>query len=137
MAALGELAEFADAHTDIGRRFGLTELLAQFRRSLTGELDYQREAANLLRVQQALTGHPRLVVPSPVQDYSTSSVLTMDYVPGRKITDIGAVGRLDLDGQALVAALFQAYLQMILSDGFFHADPHPGNLYSPRITALP
>jgi len=128
MAALGELAEFADAHTDVGRRFGLTELLAQFRRSLAGELDYQREAANLLRVQQALSGHPRLLVPSPVRDYTTSSVLTMDYIPGRKITEIGPIGRLDLDGQALVADLFQAYLQMILSDGFFHADPHPGNL---------
>jgi predicted unusual protein kinase regulating ubiquinone biosynthesis (AarF/ABC1/UbiB family) len=128
MAALGELAEFADAHTDIGRRFGLSELLAQFRRSLTGELDYQREAANLLRVQQALTGHPRLLVPSPIADYSTNSVLTMDYIAGRKITDIGPVGRLDLDGQSLVAALFAAYLQMILADGFFHADPHPGNL---------
>ncbi|MDP9117835.1 MAG: AarF/UbiB family protein [Actinomycetota bacterium] len=128
MAALGELAEFADSHTDIGRRFGLGELLAQFRRSLAGELDYQREAANLIRVQQALQGHPRMVVPSPVQDYSTSSVLTMDYIAGRKITDIGPVGRLDLDGEALVADLFKAYLQMILSDGFFHADPHPGNL---------
>jgi len=128
MAALGELAEFADAHTDIGRRFGLSELLAQFRRSLTGELDYQREAANLTRVQQALRGHPRLLVPSPVGDYSTSSVLTMDYIPGRTITDIGPVGRLDLDGHALVADLFKAYLQMMLSDGFFHADPHPGNL---------
>jgi predicted unusual protein kinase regulating ubiquinone biosynthesis (AarF/ABC1/UbiB family) len=128
MAALGELAEFADGHTDIGSRFGLSELLAQFRRSLTGELDYQREAANLVRVQRALAGHPRLVVPSPVGDYSTSSVLTMDYVPGRKITDIGPIGRLDVAGQELVADLFAAYLQMILSDGFFHADPHPGNL---------
>jgi ubiquinone biosynthesis protein len=128
MAALGELAEFADAHTDVGRRFGLSELLQQFRRSLTGELDYQREAANLVRVRDLLVAHPRMLVPAPVHDYSTSSVLTMDYIAGRKITDIGPVGRLDLDGQALVADLFRAYLQMILADGFFHADPHPGNL---------
>jgi len=128
MAALGELAEFADAHTDVGRRFGLTELLDQFRRSLAGELDYQREAANLLRVRELLTEHPRLIVPAPVADYSTSSVLTMDYIAGRKLTDIGPLGRLDIDGAALVTDLFRAYLQMILSDGFFHADPHPGNL---------
>jgi predicted unusual protein kinase regulating ubiquinone biosynthesis (AarF/ABC1/UbiB family) len=128
MAALGELAEFADAHTEVGRRFGLTELLNQFRRSLAGELDYQREAANLIRISELLTEHPRLVVPQPVPDYSTSSVLTMDYVPGRKLTDIGPLGRLEIDGQALVADLFRAYLQLILADGFFHADPHPGNL---------
>jgi predicted unusual protein kinase regulating ubiquinone biosynthesis (AarF/ABC1/UbiB family) len=128
MAALGELAEFADAHTDIGRRFGLVELLRQFRQSLAGELDYQREAANLLRVRGLLAEHPRLIVPRPVEDYTTSTVLTMDYIPGRKITDVGPIGRLDLDGPAMVADLFRAYLQMILSDGFFHADPHPGNL---------
>lgn len=128
MAALGELAEFADAHTEVGRRFGLTELLGQFRRSLAGELDYQREAANLQRIAAQLRDHPRLVVPAPVPDYSTSSVLTMDYIAGRKLTDVGPLGRLDLDGPALVADLFRGYLQMILSDGFFHADPHPGNL---------
>jgi len=128
MAALGELAEFADAHTEVGRRFGLTELLAQFRRSLAGELDYQREAANLLRARELLAEHPRLIVPCPVPDYSTSTVLTMDYLAGRKLTDIGPLGRLDLDGAGLVTDLFRAYLQMILSDGFFHADPHPGNL---------
>ena len=128
MAALGELAEFADAHTEVGRRFGLTELLGQFRRSLAGELDYQREAANLLRARELLAEHPRLIVPCPVPDYSTSTVLTMDYLAGRKLTDIGPLGRLDLDGAGLVTDLFRAYLQMILSDGFFHADPHPGNL---------
>jgi predicted unusual protein kinase regulating ubiquinone biosynthesis (AarF/ABC1/UbiB family) len=103
-------------------------LLDQFRRSLAGELDYQREAANLLRIRELLTEHPRLIVPGPVPDYSTSSVLTMDYVPGRKLTEIGPLGRLDLDGPALAADLFRAYLQLILADGFFHADPHPGNL---------
>ncbi len=128
MAALGELAEFADAHTAVGRRFGLTELLQQFRHSLAGELDYQREAANLLRIGGQLADHPRLIVPRPVQDYTTSTVLTMDFIAGRKITDLGPLGRLDLDGQALVSDLFRAYLQMILADGFFHADPHPGNL---------
>jgi len=128
MAALGELAEFADAHTEVGRRFGFTELLGQFRRSLAGELDYQREAANLVRIRELLADHPRLIVPRPVPDYSTSSVLTMDYIAGRKLTDVGPLGRLDLDGPALVADLFRGYLQMILSDGFFHADPHPGNL---------
>jgi ubiquinone biosynthesis protein len=128
MAALGELAEFADAHTEVGRRYGLTELLGQFRRSLAGELDYQREAANLLRIRELLAEHPRLIVPCPVSDYSTGTVLTMDYVAGRKLTDIGPLGRLDIDGAGLVTELFRAYLQMILSDGFFHADPHPGNL---------
>lgn len=128
MAALTELAEFADAHTAIGRRFGLADLLEQFRRSLAGELDYQREARNLGRIAELLADHPRLVVPAAIDDYSSGSVLTMDYIEGRKITDISSLGRLDVDGRALVSDLFAAYLKMILSDGLFHADPHPGNL---------
>ena len=128
MAALSDLAEFADAHTQFGRRFGLAQLFTQFRRSLTAELDYQREAANMIRIGELIADHPRLVVPAPVPDYTTSTVLTMDFIPGRKVTDVGPLGRLEVDGRALVADLFRAYLQMILADGFFHADPHPGNI---------
>ena len=128
MAALGELAAFADEHTDLGRRYGFVGLFEQFRRSLAGELDYLREAANLTRIATIVADYPDLMVPQPVSDYTTNSVLTMDYVAGRKVTDVGPLGRLDLDGAALVDTLFKAYLSMILVDGFFHADPHPGNI---------
>ena len=128
MAALTELAELADAHTELGRRYGFTQLLEQFRRSLAGELDYQREATNLTRMAELTAPFPHLLVPAPVPDYTTRSVLTMDFVPGRKVTDLGPLGRLDLDGRVLVEELFRAYLQMILVDGFLHADPHPGNV---------
>jgi len=128
MEALAELAEFADAHTEIGRRYGFAELLEQFRRSLAGELDYQREAANLRRMAELTKEYPRLLVPQPVDDYTSRMVLTMDFVPGRKVTDLGPLGRLDLDGRPLVEELFRAYLRMILVEGFLHADPHPGNV---------
>ncbi|MGZ4781976.1 MAG: ABC1 kinase family protein [Oryzihumus sp.] len=128
MAALTELAELADAHTELGRRYGFAQLLEQFRRSLAGELDYQREAANLTRMAEMTAPFPHLIVPAPVPDYTTRSVLTMDFVPGRKVTALGPLGRLDLDGRVLVEELFRAYLQMILVDGFLHADPHPGNV---------
>ncbi len=128
MAALGELAGFADAHTDIGRRFGFSELLEQFRKALVAELDYTREATNLITLARIVEPWPRLVVPRPVADYSTGRVLTMDYLPGRKVTDLGPLARTDLDGGPLVDDLFRAYLQQMLADGFFHADPHPGNV---------
>lgn len=128
MAALRELAEFADAHTEVGRRFGFAELLAQFRQALLAELDYTREAHNLVRLAEIVAPWPRLVVPRPVTDYSSSRVLTMDFLPGRKVTDLGPLARTDLDGAPLVEQLFRAYLQQILVDRFFHADPHPGNV---------
>ena len=128
MEALARLADFADRHTDVGRRYGFGQLLSQFRRSLAGELDYQREAANLVRLRQLTAEHPHLLVPEPVSDYTSSRVLTMDFVPGRKVTDVGPLGLLDVDGEPLVRDLFSAYLHMILVDGFLHADPHPGNV---------
>ena len=128
MAVLAELAEFADNHTAVGRRYGFVGLFEQFRRSLAGEMDYLREASNLERVARILERNPALTVPEPVRDYTTRSVLTMDYVSGRKVTDIGPLGRMELDGGDLVDGLFKAYLSMILVDGFFHADPHPGNI---------
>ena len=128
MEALSELAELFDRHFEAGRRYGFGELLEQFRRSLSGELDYRREAANLQALRRAVRDHDRLVVPRPIDDYTTSAVLTMEYVPGRKVTDLGPLARLELDGAELAEQLFQAYLDQILRDGFFHADPHPGNV---------
>lgn len=128
MEALRKLAEFVDGHTDMGRRYGFAQLLGQFRRSLAGELDYQREAANLRRLAELTADYPSLVVPQAIGDYSSSRVLTMEYVPGRKVTDVGPLGLLDVDGRPLVRDLFSAYLHMILVDGFLHADPHAGNV---------
>ncbi len=128
MEVLAEIAELADKHTEGGRRYGFGELLRQFRRSLNGELDYRREAANLDTLGRIVRPYDRLVVPAPVHDYTTSAVLTMEFVPGRKVTDLGPLGRLELDGDVLAQQLFQAYLDQVLVEGFFHADPHPGNV---------
>lgn len=128
MAALGELAEFADAHTEVGRRFGLSDLLEQFRKALFDELDFTREANNLIRLSKIVEPWPTLVVPLPISDYSTGRVLTMDYVSGRKVTELSPLVRTDRDFSLLIDDLFSAYLHQILVEGFFHADPHPGNV---------
>ncbi len=128
MEVLAELAEFADKHSEAGRKYGFGELLEQFRRSLNGELDYRKEAANLSHLGGIVSRYDRLIVPEPIDDYTTSTVLTMDYLPGRKITDIGPLARMELEGRELAEQLFQAYLDQILVEGFFHADPHPGNV---------
>ena len=128
MEVLTRLATFADNRTEAGRRFGFGQLLAQFRRSVAGELDYRREAKNLVTFGELTAGYDRLVVPQPVMEYTTSRVLTMDRIHGRKITDIGRLGLTDVDARPIVEQLFRAYLRMILDTGVLHADPHPGNL---------
>jgi ubiquinone biosynthesis protein len=128
MEVLGELARFLDEHTEAGRRYGFADLLAQFHRSLLAELDYRREAANLSRLRAIVAPYDRLLVPRPIEDYTTRVVLTMEYIPSRKVTELGPLGLLELDGTVLAEQLFKAYLDQILVHGFFHADPHPGNV---------
>ena len=128
LEALEEAAEFLDAHTELGKRYEFGNMLAELRRSLLSELDFQKEAGNLMRMRVMLREFENIVVPEPIEDYTTSRVLTMEYVSGRKITEIGPLRLLEIDGMALSDELFRAYLKQFLIDGFFHADPHPGNV---------
>ncbi|MGZ4501807.1 MAG: ABC1 kinase family protein [Nocardioidaceae bacterium] len=128
MEVLADIAEFVDAHTELGRRYALGDLLEEFRRSLVDELDYRREADNLTTMRGMLTGWDQIVVPAPHPDLTTSRVLTMDFVAGKKVTDLGPLARMELDGAPLADALFAAYLKQVLVEGIFHADPHPGNV---------
>jgi ubiquinone biosynthesis protein len=127
MEVLADLAELADTHTELGR-YGLADLLEEFRKSLLDELDYRREADNLTTVMGILADHPGIVVPKPFRDFSSSRVLTMEYIEGKKITDLSRLGQLELDGAPLADDLFAAYIEQVLVQGIFHADPHPGNV---------
>ena len=129
LEALQDLAALADQHTVIGRRYPVSELVADFRRTLLRELDYLREAANLRVFRDNLAEFESIVVPAAIDDYTTSRVLTMEYVAGRKVTSISPLRTMELDGAALGDQLIKAYFKQILVDGVFHADPHPGNVF--------
>jgi predicted unusual protein kinase regulating ubiquinone biosynthesis (AarF/ABC1/UbiB family) len=129
LEALEEIAGFLDQHTEIGKRYEFTAMLEQFRKSLLRELDYRLEAQNLTAFREQLKDFEHLIVPAPIADYCTSRVLTMEYVPGIKITEMSPIARMEFDGGALAEELFRAYLEQILVHGFFHADPHPGNVF--------
>ena len=129
MDVLGDMAGLLDSHTEAGRKYEFTPFLDEFRKNLLRELDYRLEARNLVIFANNLRDFDRIVVPQPVEDFTTSRVLTMDYISGRKITSLSPLAKIDLDGYRLAEHLFQAYLQQILIDGFFHADPHPGNVF--------
>jgi ubiquinone biosynthesis protein len=129
LEALSQVADFIDNHTEMGRRYGTADMLEEFRRSLLRELDYIREAQNLATFRENMREFERIVVPAPIQDYTSSRVLTMEWVPGEKVTSVPPVKRLEMDGETLCDTLFQAYLKQLLVDGIFHADPHPGNVF--------
>jgi len=130
--ALEEIADWMDTHTDFGRTHHLRDFLDEFRKSLLRELDYRREAQNLMTIRTNLADFARIVIRKPIDDYTTSRVLTMDYIDGVKITKLSKVAMIELPGKELADELFRAYLKQILIDGFFHADPHPGNVFVTR-----
>jgi predicted unusual protein kinase regulating ubiquinone biosynthesis (AarF/ABC1/UbiB family) len=124
-----ELAEFLDSHTEMGKRYEFGGILKELRKSLLRELDYKQEARHLVTFAHNLREFERLTLPSPIDDYTTSRVLTMDFVPGKKITSLSPLARMDIDGYGLAEHFFRAYLKQMLVDGIFHADPHPGNVF--------
>ncbi len=126
---LEEIAGFLDAHTSLGRRHRFLSILEEFRQAIQQELNYDREAHNLIMLGKNLEEFKLIQVPQPVPDYYTRSLLTMEEVVGKKITSLGPLGQLDLNGGPLAEELFKAYLQQVLIDGLFHADPHPGNVF--------
>ena len=129
LAAMAEIAAFLDKRTDGGARYCFADLIAEFRRSLLEELDYLHEAANLRTLGEHLAGFKDIIVPQPIDSYTTSRVLTMDYVLGTKVTALSPLTRMDVDAERLGRELVRAYLHQIVVDGFFHADPHPGNVF--------
>jgi predicted unusual protein kinase regulating ubiquinone biosynthesis (AarF/ABC1/UbiB family) len=129
LQAMAEIATALDEHTDVGRQFGFSGIVDELRKSLLRELDYRLEAANLRLMKAKLAGFERILIPEPIDDYSTGRVLTMEHVAGQKITKLSPLTRLELDGEELAEAIFTAYLHQILVLGMFHADPHPGNVF--------
>ena len=128
LQVLDEIATMLEL-TKSGKRYQVQKIFDEFRRTLVNELDYQKEAGNMSQLGQNLKEFPNIRVPQPINGYTTRSVLTMEYVSGRKITDITPLARLDINGEALAEELFRAYLKQVLVDGLFHADPHPGNVF--------
>jgi predicted unusual protein kinase regulating ubiquinone biosynthesis (AarF/ABC1/UbiB family) len=126
--AFTEIAQLLDRHADADRLYQFEKMVDEFRKTILRELDYRLEAQNLVTLRENLRDFDRIVVPGPVEDYTTSRVLTMEFVSGRKITALSPLPKLEIDGARLADELHRAYLKQILIDGFFHADPHPGNV---------
>ncbi|ABK15944.1 ABC1 kinase family protein [Syntrophobacter fumaroxidans] len=129
LEAFDELAEFLERHLSLAKRFMLQATVAEFRKAVMRELDFRQEAQNLIVLARNLRDYDLIVVPTPIEEYSSTRVLTMDYLEGRKLTTIGFTEPLAAERSKLADHLFRAYLQQIFLDGFYHADPHPGNLY--------
>ena len=125
---LDELTALAVRHLEAAKTYAIDEVFAELRRILLNELDYKKEAQNLKTLKKNLEQYENLIIPAPIDDYSSSRVLTMEFVNGKKITSLSPLRQMENDYSELVEELVEAYLQQIINDGFAHADPHPGNI---------
>jgi len=110
------------------RAFSLENLADEFATVIRQEMDYEREARMLSSIRANFEDEERIAIPAVVDSHSEPRVLTMEYIEGTKINDVAELDRLGVDRTAVAERLQRAYLQMIIEDGVFHADPHPGNL---------
>ncbi|MFN3927468.1 MAG: ABC1 kinase family protein [Pseudanabaenaceae cyanobacterium] len=108
--------------------FELRAIYEEFFTVLYQEIDYTQEARNADRFRANFAGYNRIIIPKVYWEYCTPKVLTLEYVPGIKVDDTEALRAQGLDPKDINELGIRAYLKQFLQDGFFHADPHPGNL---------
>lgn len=120
----------------IRRRADLEALLAEFARVLVQELDYVQEARSAATFRQNFANHPGIYIPEPIFELTTRRVLVMERISGVKITDLHTLDQLGVSRLELASRLNNCYLKQFFIDGFFHADPHPGNLFVRVETSL-
>ena len=113
---------------DEARAFSLSNLADEFAKTIREEMDYEREARMLTEIRGNFADDDGVTIPPVIEERSGATVLTMAYVGGTKVTDVETLDEKGIDRTALAERLQRAYLQMIIDDGVFHADPHPGNL---------
>jgi predicted unusual protein kinase regulating ubiquinone biosynthesis (AarF/ABC1/UbiB family) len=128
LGSLRYIVHWLDRHTPLGRRVNLPDILTEFEETLSLELDYVQEAHHAERIGTMFAADPRIAVPRVYWSHTTRRVITLQYMAGTKVTDFAALDRQGIDRADVAETLMEAYLQQVLVDGFFHADPHPGNI---------
>ncbi len=126
--AFEELATLFEEHSELGRSLGLRHIFASFRAALIEELDFRSERDSLERLREELAAFEHIKVPYALAEFSSESVLTMEMIDGVKISSQQLLGESVQRNKMLAQELFASYLHQIFVSGFFHADPHPGNL---------
>ena len=126
---LRRVSDLIESEIPEARRYHPAEIAEQFAKSLEREADFATETRNIERFAKNFAGDPHIVIPRIYPEYTSDVLLVQEHVAGIPATDIAAVERENLDKKLLAARGVDAFLKMILLDGFFHADPHPGNVF--------
>jgi predicted unusual protein kinase regulating ubiquinone biosynthesis (AarF/ABC1/UbiB family) len=127
LKVLKKILPMALRFVDPNLRFSARAMLSQFIETIHEEMDYTIESSNLKKIKQDMKKN-NIAIPSVYDDYSSKNVLTMEYIPGIKITNIAALDEKGIDRHKLVIDVHKVFFTMLLRHSLFHADPHPGNI---------
>lgn len=125
---LKKVLPLATRFIDPNLRFSVEGMLAQFAETVHEEMDYRIEAQNLIAIRQNLVDDSSVIIPEVFADRTSRHVLTMEYIPGIKVTDLSALDAKGIDREKLVVRVHRLFFKMLLRHTLFHADPHPGNI---------
>lgn len=126
---LEDLAVRLSRRWDLADQYDLVGLAREFSQALRAELDYIREGRSAERFRASFAGDPTVHIPRVYWETTTSRVLTLERIQGIKIDDLAALDAAVIDRRALAERSARIILKMVFEDGFFHADPHPGNFF--------
>ncbi len=129
LSALRVVARWVMLYRPIRRRADVPALVEEFARTTWEELDYLAEADNAVRFREMFAGDPAVCIPAVYGEFSTRRVLTLEDVEQIKITDLAAIEASGVSCPEVAKRVMDVYLRQIFEEGFFHADPHPGNLF--------
>lgn len=124
------LADLLEHYIPEARFFNIKGVVQEFSKTVRREIDFTEEGRNCNRIRRIFEGNPDILIPMIFPGLSTEKVLVMQRIHGAKIDDISSIEAMGLDRKRLARIGVDAYFKMILDAGFFHADPHPGNIFA-------
>ena len=122
------IANRADKWNSDLKKLNLPGIMDEFDRTIHKEIDYNNEFMNMQRIELNFTDNPNIHIPESYPKYCSSKVLTMEFIDGAKLSDVYESDSEEFDKKLLAKNLLDSYLQQLFIDGFFHGDPHPGNI---------
>ncbi|WHT49850.1 AarF/ABC1/UbiB kinase family protein [Sporosarcina thermotolerans] len=129
LAILDDFAKFLVKRADWAKTYRLRDMIVEFSKSLHNELDYRLEGRNCERIAKQFEKQPNVSIPKVHWNFSTDKVLTMDKIEGIKANDLEKLDQYGYDRKLIARRIFDSMLHQILDEGFFHGDPHPGNIF--------
>ncbi len=130
LGVIQELASVAERRIGMARKVGVRGMVDEFATGVLKELDYRNEAYHALRLADNMERFPEIHIPRVYPVLSGERVLTMEFVTGIKISKVDELQAAGLDTAALGSVFIRAIIKQVLIDGFFHGDPHPGNVFA-------